>query len=227
MKEIDLKDLVEATLRRAAAASSGTEIVAECLRLANFLLEKNQRYGDSALNPLRVHSSAHVIEQLRVRMDDKLSRMIRGQHAGEDPALDYVGYWVLLQIAEARDAVEYARELLEAKTAAAPAEDESQESFDRYLERKLQDPAFAEKYKAARQSMQAAVIPPPPPAAPPSDGVVWESKFGPICQNEGCDNHTGNSERVICPPCMRKQGIGSALRLNGNGKEETSWSSKC
>ena len=37
------------------------------------------------------------------RMDDKLSRMIRGKSAGEDATLDYVGYYFMLKIAELRE----------------------------------------------------------------------------------------------------------------------------
>jgi len=74
------------------------QILQVCTDLAEFLIEKNKAYGDSALNPLRVMSKADPAEQIRVRMDDKLSRMIRGSDAGEDPAHDFVSYWVLLQV---------------------------------------------------------------------------------------------------------------------------------
>lgn len=72
-------------------------------RVKALLMEKNAAYGDSALNPVRAHSKASPSEQIRVRMDDKISRMVRGDSAGEDAALDYVGYWVILQIAEGRE----------------------------------------------------------------------------------------------------------------------------
>jgi hypothetical protein len=89
-------------------APNAEAILRVCVNLAEFLIEKNAAYGDSALNPLRVMSKAGPAEQIRVRMDDKLSRMIRGQSAGEDPPKDYVGYWVLLQVAEEKPAEEYA-----------------------------------------------------------------------------------------------------------------------
>lgn len=77
------------------------EIKKVCTDLANFLIEKNRKYGNSALEPIRIFSKCDSIEQLKVRMDDKLSRLISGQKDdNEDPIKDLVGYWVLLQIAE-------------------------------------------------------------------------------------------------------------------------------
>lgn len=64
------------------------------------LLAKNRAYGDSALSPLRVFSRASATEQIRVRIDDKLSRLARGSAEGEDTVLDLIGYLVLLRIAE-------------------------------------------------------------------------------------------------------------------------------
>lgn len=63
------------------------------------LLEKNRAYGNSALEPVRIFSKADSIEQLKVRLDDKLSRLMRGEAAGEDVELDLVGYLVLLRVA--------------------------------------------------------------------------------------------------------------------------------
>lgn len=74
------------------------------------LIEKNKRYGDSALNPVRVFSRASAQEQIRVRLDDKLSRLARGTHDTadtEDAELDALGYLVLLRIARMRESQEY------------------------------------------------------------------------------------------------------------------------
>jgi hypothetical protein len=70
----------------------------ECAALAEMLLAKNRAYGNSALNPVRVFSRADPEEQIRVRLDDKLSRLMRGQTAGEDTELDLLGYLVLLRV---------------------------------------------------------------------------------------------------------------------------------
>ena len=64
------------------------------------LLDKNRRYGDSALNPVRLFSRADPIEQIKVRLDDKVSRLARGEHDDlEDVEIDLLGYLVLLRIA--------------------------------------------------------------------------------------------------------------------------------
>ena len=66
--------------------------------VGRMLVAKNQAYGNSALNPVRVFSKADAAEQLRVRIDDKLSRLARGKSAGEDTVLDLIGYLILLRI---------------------------------------------------------------------------------------------------------------------------------
>lgn len=69
------------------------------------LLAKNASYGDSALDPVRIFSRAPIEEQIRVRIDDKLSRLARGTGAEtEDVEGDLLGYLVLLRIARARAA---------------------------------------------------------------------------------------------------------------------------
>lgn len=80
-------------------------IEVECAGLAAMLLAKNASYGNSALMPLRVFSRADAAEQLRVRIDDKLSRLARApgaEFAEEDTVMDLMGYLVLLRIAERR-----------------------------------------------------------------------------------------------------------------------------
>ncbi|QDK01412.1 hypothetical protein SEA_LEEROYJENKINS_15 [Microbacterium phage LeeroyJenkins] len=69
--------------------------------IANLLILKNKAYGDSALNPVRVFSKASRIEQLNVRIDDKISRIQRGtDYEDEDTVRDLIGYLVLRLIAE-------------------------------------------------------------------------------------------------------------------------------
>ena len=50
------------------------EISAVCNDIKELLLYKNKQYGDSALNPSRIFSKASAVEQLLVRIDDKLNR---------------------------------------------------------------------------------------------------------------------------------------------------------
>lgn len=71
----------------------------ECNEILDILLEKNRKYGDSAINPVRVFSSASDIEQINVRLDDKLSRIINSQDDDtEDTELDIIGYLILKRV---------------------------------------------------------------------------------------------------------------------------------
>ena len=72
-----------------------------CDKLKELLLEKNRKYGNSALNPLRVFSKASAEEQILVRMDDKLSRIKNRQNDDdEDPFIDLAGYIILYMVAK-------------------------------------------------------------------------------------------------------------------------------
>lgn len=82
-----------------ARAVAFTEVLTSARQM---LIEKNAAYGDSALNPVRVFASSSPMEQLLVRLDDKVSRIERGQAAGEDVANDLLGYLLLVLIAERR-----------------------------------------------------------------------------------------------------------------------------
>lgn len=82
------------------------EIARVCDKVKNLLLEKNIKYGDSALSPLRILSQCSPIEQILVRIDDKLNRIKQGNgllEQDEDVVLDLIGYFVLLKIALDRD----------------------------------------------------------------------------------------------------------------------------
>ena len=78
-----------------------TEVI---LDIEKMLIEKNRAYGDSALEPVRIFSKAQTIEQLYVRIDDKLSRVEGGhEYPGDDTIKDLIGYLVLLLIAKERN----------------------------------------------------------------------------------------------------------------------------
>jgi len=68
------------------------------------LMTKNAAYGNSAFDPVRVFSKADAVEQLKVRIDDKLSRIMRGTACGEDTITDLMGYLVLLKVVERHEA---------------------------------------------------------------------------------------------------------------------------
>lgn len=76
-------------------------LIAEAgIRLACLLINKNARYGNSALEPVSVFAQDISPQQrMAVRMDDKVNRIVRGQGInggdGEDPRVDLAGYLLL------------------------------------------------------------------------------------------------------------------------------------
>lgn len=72
-----------------------------CNEIAQLLIEKNKSYGNAALDPIRCFSKLDSVQQLLVRIDDKLSRIMRGKEfANEDTIKDLIGYLVLLKISK-------------------------------------------------------------------------------------------------------------------------------
>jgi len=73
----------------------------ELNKIHSMLLEKNRKYGDAALNPLRIFSNQNSLEQLKVRIDDKLSRIKNQQLDEDEDAIDdLIGYLILYKIAK-------------------------------------------------------------------------------------------------------------------------------
>lgn len=69
--------------------------------IATTLIKKNESYGNSAFEPVRIFSKANELEGLRVRIDDKLSRIAKGNESyNEDTITDLIGYLILLKIKE-------------------------------------------------------------------------------------------------------------------------------
>lgn len=75
-------------------------IIDECDAVKAKLLEKNRKYGDSAIHPKRIFSKASPMEQIDVRLDDKLSRLMSNQQdEDEDVEFDVIGYLTLKRVA--------------------------------------------------------------------------------------------------------------------------------
>jgi len=69
------------------------EVLAEIREL---LLSKNASYGNSALQPIGIFARGNSIEQIDVRIDDKLNRIKNGhEFHGEDTIKDLIGYLIL------------------------------------------------------------------------------------------------------------------------------------
>ena len=76
-------------------------IASTCNDIRDLLLDKNKKYGNAALDPIRVFSKADAKEQLLVRIGDKLNRIKQGNNLlkdDEDVVMDLVGYLILLMV---------------------------------------------------------------------------------------------------------------------------------
>ncbi len=78
------------------------KMIAEvCDEMKTMLLQKNRQYGDSVLNPNRFFSHASQDEQIKVRIDDKLNRLVQGNdslESDDDIIKDLIGYLTLLLV---------------------------------------------------------------------------------------------------------------------------------
>jgi len=75
-------------------------VIGEVLDL---LIRKNKQYGNSALEPMGIFAKGSAEELIRVRIDDKLNRLILGNDSMEsddDVIRDLIGYFVLLLVSQ-------------------------------------------------------------------------------------------------------------------------------
>lgn len=95
------------TLERGLATPQNkteNQITLVCDEIKKLLIEKNRSYGNSALEPVRIFSKSDNLEQIRVRIDDKLSRFARGKdYPGDNDIDDLIGYLILLKVAHRND----------------------------------------------------------------------------------------------------------------------------
>ena len=91
----------ESTQRTDSGETFDKKVDKICAEIATLLKKKNRSYGNAALDPIRVFSRLDSYQQLLVRIDDKLSRIKRGDNTfNEDTVRDLVGYLILVMIAE-------------------------------------------------------------------------------------------------------------------------------
>ena len=77
-----------------------------CRKIAQMLCDKNAKYGNAAMDPVRIFSKVSPLEGIRVRIDDKLSRYTRRDvdtEEDEDVIDDLIGYLVLLKMELKKD----------------------------------------------------------------------------------------------------------------------------
>ena len=78
------------------------KLIAEVFdEMKTLVLQKNNQYGDSVLDPKRYFSSAPTDEQIKVRIDDKINRLVLGNdslESDDDIIKDLIGYLTLLLV---------------------------------------------------------------------------------------------------------------------------------
>jgi hypothetical protein len=74
------------------------------LEMTKLLIEKNKRYGNSALQPLEIFTkhlgviNSAGINTILVRLDDKLSRVKNSDNLKKNDIIDLIGYLQLLAV---------------------------------------------------------------------------------------------------------------------------------
>lgn len=94
-ESLTTRDAIESVLAGLQSSNSDQQQLATVgLALTALLLEKNRKYGSSVQNPIAVFSHLSPLDRLGVRMDDKVSRLLRGDNASdhEDSWVDLAGY---------------------------------------------------------------------------------------------------------------------------------------
>ncbi len=82
-----------------AQAPSGQGILAAGLDIIEMLLEKNVAYSNSAMDPLNILSDATPEEQIKMHIDNKLTRLkYQREFQNEDSLKDLAGYVILLMV---------------------------------------------------------------------------------------------------------------------------------
>ena len=77
-----------------------TEIRTLCAEMAEFLVEKNRAYGNSAAEPAGIFAKRlDPLAQIDVRIDDKINRLQKGsEYPGDDTVKDLAGYLLLRMV---------------------------------------------------------------------------------------------------------------------------------
>ena len=77
---------------------SQTKIVEICDSMKDLLLYKNQKYGDSALNPNNIFYKGDSTNSIKIRLDDKIGRIKNCEETRINDVADVIGYCTLLLV---------------------------------------------------------------------------------------------------------------------------------
>jgi len=84
-------------------------LVQICDSAKKTVIEKNKRYGNSALEPINIFSKLDAKEGIRQRLDDKLKRVKSSTEHRKNDTFDLIGYLILY--CEANDWIDFSDQL--------------------------------------------------------------------------------------------------------------------
>lgn len=79
-------------------SESQKKIIEVCDSMKELLLYKNEKYGDSALNPNNVFYKGDSTNSIKIRLDDKIGRIKNSEETRINDVCDIIGYCVLLLV---------------------------------------------------------------------------------------------------------------------------------
>lgn len=82
------------------ANTTKNKITKICDNIKDLLHYKNHKYGDSALNPINTFSKLNGEEAIKIRLDDKISRIQNSTELRKNDVVDIIGYLILLCISK-------------------------------------------------------------------------------------------------------------------------------
>ena len=69
--------------------------------MRDVVIEKNRRYGDAALTPKQIFSKLDAGEGIKVRIDDKISRIMNSNgEVRKNDVADLIGYLALFSVSQ-------------------------------------------------------------------------------------------------------------------------------
>lgn len=97
----DNEKVVKASIHGVSSKSlteSQMKIVEICDSMKDLLLYKNQKYGDSALNPNNIFYKGDSTNSIKIRLDDKIGRIKNCEETRINDVADVIGYCTLLLV---------------------------------------------------------------------------------------------------------------------------------
>lgn len=86
------------TWKEKGLSESQNKISMICDSIKDLLLYKNEKYGDSALHPNNIFYKGDSSNSIKIRLDDKIGRIMNCDETRVNDVADIIGYCVLLLV---------------------------------------------------------------------------------------------------------------------------------